>query len=133
MIYVDTENRGLVVGVIDPKLVQGDKQRFANEFLPNLVRSFTRQTPKAVCLLMSNWVVKVVDPSAYPLLRVPPSQHPDRIEMLSIIGASPEGEGTRMARIVRGGEHPELEWEEQAHKMQLAGLMISGLRRAVWG
>lgn len=136
MLYVLTEDKGLVLCGIDGRMLE-NKDQFFGEMLPNIARSVSKKTPKALLFLVSSWMVDITaveDKNELEALmsgRMGASQHPDRIEVLVLMGIDREQEVSAMGRIIRSYGPPTLEWKAGVPGTW-EGRVISALRRSVW-
>lgn len=131
MLFIFDGDKGLAVMMIEESIMTRDKDEFAEKILPNLVNEFSKK-PEAIVLLTSAWMVKGdAVKEAYESGRSL-SEHPDRLEVLTLFGAAPDGEQCRVAKIVRSDDSaPQLDWEE-ADADRFEGRMVGGVRRALW-
>lgn len=126
MLFVVKDDKATIVGIEMPPNELRDW--WFGTIIPNVIHK-VEPNPDLVAILVSSWMKQMDEDEDLENLNVMPSESPDRKECLILYGVSAEEEITKLGEIIRGGEHPELEWSEPEG---VQGRVQGALRRAVW-
>lgn len=136
MLFVLKGDNVRIVGIPMPD--QDQRDFFFGSVIPNIIKK-VEESPDAVVMMNSTWFMTKdnTDGMGWRAEDGLPSEQPNPREGLHIVGITHNDEHMLFAEIIRGGEHPELDWEVFGSELENApkfeGRLIASLRRSLWG